>query len=92
MISGWPFPWKKARSVYDNEGPAERMQFELDGVTFKVYPTGEETAPAGRTKYGILCLGCEEVIHFNTPSPAVWIRTHMKQKHPDAAAAAAVKP
>src|SRR5678815_4149755 len=35
----WLYPWSKPNgSIYDSEGPAKPVEFELGGHTFKVIP------------------------------------------------------
>jgi len=73
-------PWDQPNNVYEDDGPPQDMEFELKGVRFNVYLSGEIGLDSMRTKYGVKCLSCNELLHPSTTSATIRVIQHMKEK------------
>lgn len=71
-------PWKKSTSIYDDDGPAESVEFEVEGHRFKVKPTELVGCDTFRRRYWVECLTCNEVLHEATTSATILVKQHIE--------------
>lgn len=74
-------PWKEARSVYANAGPSVPVEFEIEGIGFRVRPTNDRGIDTGRLRYQVECVVCDCILHEATTGPSSYVRGHMKENH-----------
>lgn len=76
------FPWKQPTSLYDTDGPAERVVFKLFGAEMAVEPSGGPDAiHTGRGRFKVECLTCKELIHEATTGTGVHCEAHLQTEH-----------
>lgn len=81
VLPEWPFPWSKTTEAYVTDGPTEEITFIIDGLLFRVRPTGDTGVHTGRSRYRTMCLSCSETIHPNTTGPSWNIQAHLTLQH-----------
>lgn len=80
------YPWKRPTpgpySHYETDGPTERVRFKPWGdVEIEVTPTAKTGLHSGRTRFHVLCVTCNEVIHEATTGPSSMTESHLAHAH-----------
>lgn len=79
-------PWKRPDSIYDDDGPTESTEFDVNGIRFRVAPTRDYGCDTGRRRFRCECLTCNEELHPATTGPSPTIQDHLRCVHANNAA------
>ena len=74
-------PWPKPISIYDDDGPREAIEFDLNGRRYAVAPTKEFGVNTMRTRFKVDCLTCGRTLHRATTGTSLYIADHERTVH-----------
>jgi hypothetical protein len=74
-------PWSSPKTVYLDDGPTERIEFEVKDVSFVVAPTEHRGCDTGRVRFYVSCQTCQEIVHEATTSATCLVESHMRESH-----------
>ena len=71
-------PWDGSDSIWKDDGPGGELEFELEGIKFKITPVGSASMTC-RTLYRVECLSCGELQHHGTTSATIRVVEHLME-------------
>lgn len=74
-------PWTRPKSIYESDGPLELMNLAFGDIKIRIRPTKHFGPTTLRTRFHVMCITCDEIIHTATTGGGARIISHLKLIH-----------